>query len=62
MEIYMNKIVIILMSFSIIFCQPGKARGPGGQYENRMEMMTWGLHLLKKMNLMMIGMIGIKAI
>ena len=44
MERYMNKIVIILMSCSIIFCQPGKARGPGGQYENRMEMMmVWKL-------------------
>ena len=32
------------MSCSIIFCQPGKARGPGGQYENRMEMMmVWKL-------------------
>ena len=35
----MNKIAILLMSFSIIFCQPGKPVGPGGQYGNRMEMM-----------------------
>ena len=35
----MNKIAIPLMSFSIIFCQPGKPVGPGGQYGNRMEMM-----------------------
>ena len=40
----MNKIVIIIMSFSFILCQPGKARGPGGQYQNRMEtMMVWKL-------------------
>ena len=40
----MNKIVIIFMSFSFILCQPGKARGPGGQYQNRMEtMMVWKL-------------------
>ena len=40
----MNKIVIIIMSFSFILCQPGKARGPGGQYQNRMEtMMIWKL-------------------
>ena len=32
------------MSFSFILCQPGKARGPGGQYQNRMEtMMVWKL-------------------
>ena len=32
------------MSFSLILCQPGKARGPGGQYQNRMEtMMVWKL-------------------
>ena len=44
MERYMNKIVIIIMSFSFILCQPGKARGPGGQYQNRMEtMMVWKL-------------------
>ena len=44
MERYMNKIVIIIMSFSFILCQPGKARGPGGQYQNRMEtMMIWKL-------------------
>ena len=44
MERYMNKIVIIVMSFSFILCQPGKARGPGGQYQNRMEtMMVWKL-------------------
>ena len=35
----MNKIATLLMSFSIIFCQPGKPVGPGGQYGNRMEMM-----------------------
>ena len=40
----MNKIVIIFMSFSFILCQPGKGRGPGGQYQNRMEtMMVWKL-------------------
>ena len=40
----MNKFVIIIMSFSFILCQPGKARGPGGQYQNRMEtMMVWKL-------------------
>ena len=40
----MNKIVIIIMSFSFILCQPGKARVPGGQYQNRMEtMMVWKL-------------------
>ena len=44
MERYMNKIVKIIMSFSFILCQPGKARGPGGQYQNRMEtMMVWKL-------------------
>tara|TARA_B100001142_G_scaffold329151_1_gene391450 strand:+ start:2111 stop:2608 length:498 start_codon:yes stop_codon:yes gene_type:complete len=35
----MNKIAIILTSFSVVFCQPGKPGGPGGQYGNRMEMM-----------------------
>ena len=39
MEIQMNKIAILLMSFSVVFCQPGKPGGPGGQYGNRMEMM-----------------------
>ena len=39
MEIQMNKIAIILTSFSVVFCQPGKPGGPGGQYGNRMEMM-----------------------
>ena len=40
----MSKIVIIFMSFSFILCQPGKGRGPGGQYQNRMEtMMVWKL-------------------
>ena len=40
----MNKIVIIIMSFSFILCQPGKGHGPGGQYQNRMEtMMVWKL-------------------
>ena len=44
MERYMIKIVIIIMSFSFILCQPGKARPPGGQYQNRMEtMMVWKL-------------------
>lgn len=35
----MNKIATLLLSFSIILCQPGKPSGPGGQYGNRMEMM-----------------------
>ena len=39
MEIQMNKIAILLTSFSVVFCQPGKPGGPGGQYGNRMEMM-----------------------
>jgi Spy/CpxP family protein refolding chaperone len=39
MEVQINKIVILLMILSIIFCQPGKPAGPGGQYGNRMEMM-----------------------
>ena len=35
----MNKIAILLMSFSLALCQPGKPGGPGGQYGNKMEMM-----------------------
>ena len=35
----MNKIAILLMSFSLAICQPGKPGGPGGQYGNKMEMM-----------------------
>ena len=35
----MNNIAILLMSFSLAICQPGKPGGPGGQYGNKMEMM-----------------------
>ena len=35
----MNKIAILLMSFTLALCQPGKPGGPGGQYGNKMEMM-----------------------
>ncbi len=43
----MKKIVIATLSFMIMsfaFAQPGKLRGPGGQYSERMEMMMiWKL-------------------
>ena len=39
MEKKMNKIVMLLLTFPIALCQPGKPAGPGGQYGNRMEMM-----------------------
>tara|TARA_S200000501_G_scaffold336686_1_gene342246 strand:+ start:322 stop:819 length:498 start_codon:yes stop_codon:yes gene_type:complete len=35
----MNKIATLLMSISLVLCQPGKPGGPGGQYGKRMEMM-----------------------
>ena len=43
----MKKIVIATLSFMIMsfaFAQPGRPRGPGGQYSERMEMMMiWKL-------------------
>lgn len=39
MEKKMNKIVMLLLTFPLALCQPGKPAGPGGQYGNRMEMM-----------------------
>ena len=38
----MKKIDIVIMYLvlsAILFAQPGKSRGPGGQYTDRMEMM-----------------------
>ena len=42
----MNKtvIIIIILMCSNLFAQPGKSKGPGGQYSERMEMMLmWKL-------------------